>query len=142
MQPLRINLVVTHQVPFPPIRGGGINNLIWMLAKQFAARGHHVTAYSPSAPGLAQHETDAHGIEHFRVPGSTGHANVWVDNLRAFPYSWKLWPLLKPADVTSFHTPFSFLLRQKPKWRTALKTILFTETDIVEAGERAEDKID
>ncbi len=111
--PLRINLVVGHQVPFPPMRGGGVNNLVWMLAKQFAARGHRVLAYSPSAAGLAQHETDAYGIEHFRVPGEPGHPNVWIDNLQALPYSWKLGPLLQPADVTSFHTPFSFLLRYK-----------------------------
>jgi glycosyltransferase involved in cell wall biosynthesis len=31
------------------------------------------------------------------------------------PYSMRILPLLKPADVTSFHTPFSFLLRHKPR---------------------------
>ena len=42
--PLRINLVLGHQIPFPPVRGGGVNNLVWMLAKQFAALGHTVMA--------------------------------------------------------------------------------------------------
>ncbi len=113
MSPLRINLVLGHQVPFPPVRGGGVNNLVWMLAKQFAARGHRLRAYSPAADGLSAHEIDEHGIEHFRLGGDSGHPNVWVDNLRALPYSWHMWPLLQPADVTSFHTPFSFLLRKK-----------------------------
>lgn len=111
--PFRINLVVGHQVPFPPVRGGGVNNLVWMLARQFAARGHRVTAYSPAASGLPARETDQHGIEHFRVGGAPGHSNVWIDNLQALPYSLGVWPLLQPADVTSFHTPFSFLLRHK-----------------------------
>lgn len=111
---LRINLVMAHQVPFPPTRGGGVHNLIWMIAKQFAARGHHVTAYSPIADRLPTHEIDAHGIEHFRVRGAPGHANVLIDNLNGLPYALRLWPLLKPADVTSMHTPFSFLLRSKP----------------------------
>lgn len=111
--PLRINLIVSHQVPFPPVRGGGVNNLVWMLARQFAARGHHVTGYSPGAPGLAAHEIDQYGVEHFRVSAGSSHPNVWVDNARALPYSLRVWPLLKPADVTSFHTPFSFLLRHK-----------------------------
>ena len=31
-----------------------------------------------------------------------------------------------------------FLLRRTPKWRAALKAILFTDGDIVEAGERGE----
>jgi hypothetical protein len=112
--PLRINLVLGQQIPFPPVRGGGVNNLVWMLAKQFAAMGHTVRAYSPLAPGLPAHETDAFGIEHFRVEGKPTHANVWIDNLQSFPYSLQVWPLLKPADVTSFHTTFSFFLRLKP----------------------------
>ena len=129
--PLKINLVVGHQVPFPPVRGGGVNNLVWMLAKQFAARGHTVSAYSPCAAGLAERETDTHGIEHVRVPGDPGHPNVWVDNLQAFPYSWKVWPLLKPADVTSFHTPFSFLLRYKPRLGVCTHTLHRTPKWIV-----------
>jgi glycosyltransferase involved in cell wall biosynthesis len=129
--PLRINLVVGHQVPFPPTRGGGVNNLVWMIAKQFAAQGHAVTAYSPSAPGLARHEVDAHGIEHFRVAGAPGHANVWMDNGNAFPYALRIWPLLKPADVTSFHTPFSFLLRYKAGLGVCTHTIHRTPKWIV-----------
>ena len=112
--PLRINLVLGQQIPFPPVRGGGVNNLVWMLAKQWGATGHTVRAYSPLAPGLPAHETDAFGIEHFRVEGKPTHANVWIDNLQSFPYSLKIWPLLKAADVTSFHTTFSFFLRLKP----------------------------
>lgn len=113
-RPLRINLVLGHQIPFPPVRGGGVNNLVWMLAKQFAGLGHTVMAYSPSAPGLAARETDELGIEHFRAAGRPVHPNVWIDNLQALPYSARVWPLLKKADVTSFHTTFSFLLRLKP----------------------------
>jgi len=128
--PLRINLVLGHQIPFPPVRGGGVNNLVWMLAKQFA-RSHTVAAYSPSSPGLPEHETDQHGIEHFRRPGLAVHPNVWVDNLQALPYSWKILPLLKPADVTSFHTPFSFLLRFKPGLGVCTHTIHRTPKWIV-----------
>lgn len=121
--PLRINLVLGQQIPFPPVRGGGVNNLVWMLAKQFAALGHTVRAYSPLAAGLAAHETDPFGIEHFRVEGKPTHANVWVDNLQSFPYSLKIWPLLKEADVTSFHTTFSFFLRLKPKLGVCTHTL-------------------
>jgi glycosyltransferase involved in cell wall biosynthesis len=111
--PLTINLVLGHQIPFPPVQGGGVNNLVWMLAKQFAALGHTVRAYSPTAPGLPEREIDSYGIQHFRVPGKEQHPNVWINNLQGLPYSARVWPLLKPADVTSFHTTFSFLLRRK-----------------------------
>src|SRR4051812_934828 len=45
-------------------------------------------------------------------------------------------------EFKHFGMDLEFLLRQKPKWRTALKTILFTSGDIVDAGEKAEDAID
>jgi hypothetical protein len=32
-----------------------------------------------------------------------------------------------------------FLLRRTPKWRIALQTILFTDGDIVQSGEEAEE---
>jgi hypothetical protein len=45
-------------------------------------------------------------------------------------------------EFKHFGMDLEFLLRMKPKWRTVLKTILFTEGDIVQKGEKAEHKID
>lgn len=42
-------------------------------------------------------------------------------------------------EFKHFAMDLEFLLRRTPKWRIALQTILFTEGDIVESGERAED---
>ena len=42
-------------------------------------------------------------------------------------------------EFKHFGMDLEFLLRRKPKWRTALQTILFSEGDIVELGERAEE---
>jgi hypothetical protein len=42
-------------------------------------------------------------------------------------------------EFKHFGMDLEFLLRRTPKWRIALKTILFTDGDIVESGERAED---
>ena len=42
-------------------------------------------------------------------------------------------------EFKHFGMDLEFLLRRTPKWRVALQTILFTEGDIVEAGEEAED---
>src|SRR4249919_3282261 len=41
-------------------------------------------------------------------------------------------------EVKHFGMDHEFLLRRTPKWRAALGQILFTEGDIVEAGERGE----
>jgi hypothetical protein len=42
-------------------------------------------------------------------------------------------------EFKHFGMDLEFLLRRSPKWRVALKNILFTDGDIVEAGERAEE---
>ena len=42
-------------------------------------------------------------------------------------------------EFKHFGMDLEFLLRRTPKWRIALKKILFTDGDIVEAGERAEE---
>ena len=42
-------------------------------------------------------------------------------------------------EFKHFGMDLEFLLRRTPKWRIALQTILFTEGDIVESGEKAED---
>jgi hypothetical protein len=41
-------------------------------------------------------------------------------------------------EFKHFGMDLEFLLRQKPKWRVAMKGILFQEGDIVENGEKAE----
>ncbi|WP_242919321.1 ferritin family protein [Pontibacter liquoris] len=42
-------------------------------------------------------------------------------------------------EFKHFGMDLEFLLRQKPKWREMMKIILFSEGDIVEKGEEAED---
>ncbi len=42
-------------------------------------------------------------------------------------------------EFKHFGMSLEYLLRRTPKWRIALRTILFTEGDIVASGERAED---
>ncbi len=41
-------------------------------------------------------------------------------------------------EFKHFGMDLEFLLRRTPKWQAALRAILFTEGDIVEAGERGE----
>ena len=45
-------------------------------------------------------------------------------------------------EFKHFGMDLEFLLRMKPDWRKELKEILFTEGDIVEAGERGEKTVD
>src|SRR4030095_8036150 len=145
-QALRINLVLGHQLPFPPIQGGGVNNLLWLLARKFTEMGHSITAYSPTATGLLSHECDEFNIRHVRVTGAPMRRGMWRNNVSGFPYAMRVWRKLKPADVTSFHAPFSFVLQYKngigvcthtihrsPKWIIRL----YRKMDRIYAGSHA-----
>ena len=45
-------------------------------------------------------------------------------------------------EFKHFGMDLEFLLRRKEKWRTVLQSILFKKGDIVELGEKGEEKID
>jgi hypothetical protein len=45
-------------------------------------------------------------------------------------------------EFKHFGMDLEFLVRRQPTWRAELKRILFTDGDIVEAGEQAEDAVD
>ena len=45
-------------------------------------------------------------------------------------------------EFKHFGMNLEFLLRRTPTWRKELQGILFTEGDIVEAGEQAEEEVD
>ena len=128
---LRINFVLGHQLPFPPTQGGGVNNLLWMLARQFTRLGHAVSVCSPVADGLPWEETDEHGIHHCRFTGTRMRRGVWPNNLTGIPYTFRVWRKLPTADVTSFHAPFSFILRHRKNIGVCTHTIHRTPKWIV-----------
>jgi hypothetical protein len=80
---MKINLVLGHQLAFPPVKGGGVGNLTWIVAKQFVHKGHQVISYSRLTGGLAAAEVDRSGIRHIRVGGFDRHPNIWWDHLNA-----------------------------------------------------------
>ena len=45
-------------------------------------------------------------------------------------------------EFKHFAMSLEFLSRRNEKWRTALKNVLFKKGDIVELGEKAEEKVD
>jgi uncharacterized protein len=45
-------------------------------------------------------------------------------------------------EFKHFAMDLEFLIRRTPKWRVALKGVLFTDGDIVDAGEQAEEAED
>jgi len=126
---MRINLVLGFQAIVPPTRGGGVENLIVALARQFARAEHRVTIISRRATGFPRYEKDATDVEHLRISGGDfSHSRV-LNIIKAFCHGLRLFRVIPPADVTSFHTPFAFLhagrrqlgvttftIHRTPKW--------------------------
>lgn len=75
-------------------------------------------------------ETEAIGWYQQRIAVEPDpHARAIMENAQA-------------EEFKHFGMDLEFLLRRTPNWRIALQNILFTDGDIVEAGERAEDAED
>ena len=69
----------------------------------------------------------------------------WYDQRIALEPDGEARAIMKNAqqeEFKHFGMDLEFLLRRTPKWRTALKEILFTDGDIVEEGEEAEEAAD
>lgn len=69
----------------------------------------------------------------------------WYEQRMALEKDKQALAIMKNAqqeEFKHFGMNLEFLLRRKPEWRTEMKEILFTEGDIVERGEAAENKVD
>jgi glycosyltransferase involved in cell wall biosynthesis len=121
---MKINIVLGHAVPFPPTKGGGIENLYHLLSKEFVRKGHEVVIYSRYDEGLKRDEIDEFGRRHVRVDGYDWKSNNIQNALDSFKWCWKLKQYIEKADVTLFNTLFSFLLLDnKKKYGSLISTI-------------------
>ena len=120
---MRITLVLGFQSVFPPTQGGGVENLISGLSREFVRAGHQVTIVSRKVKDLPAQEVDASGIHHLRVPGWDFSGSRALNIFKAFLHGIQLTWLLPAADVTSFHTPFAFLHARRRKLGVTTFTI-------------------
>jgi len=125
---MKINVVLGHSLPFPPTKGGGIENINFSLAKAFAALGHQVVVYSRHESGLKRKETDEFGIRHVRLDGFDWTSRKPIDALNSLRWCTRLSKNMEPADVTLFNTLFSFLLGNSGRFGIRASTIQRTPT--------------
>jgi glycosyltransferase involved in cell wall biosynthesis len=82
-KPLKITILMGAFLPVPPIRGGAIEKLWYLLSKQFVLQGHRVFQISRLFDGLKSNETED-GVFHIRVQGFEAPGNpVWYKILDA-----------------------------------------------------------
>jgi hypothetical protein len=74
-----------------------------------------------------------------------GEAIGWYEQRLALERDPQARAIMENAQLEEFKhfgMDLEFLLRRKPKWRQILQEILFTDGDIVAAGEQAEEDAD
>jgi glycosyltransferase involved in cell wall biosynthesis len=119
---MKISLVLGHQSVMPAIQGGGVETLLDSLSREFARQGHEVTVFCRQLDDRSQETVSPEGVRYVRFKGKGFAASRAGNILDAFLHGMRLGPLLPPADVTSFHTPFAFLYG----WRRSLGVTTFT----------------
>lgn len=143
---MKINIVIGHSAPFPPLKGGGAENLYDILSKEFVRQGHEIVIYSRRDEQLQDSEIDNFGRKHIRIEGYDWE-NSQIKNLfNSMKWCYKLRDIIEPADVTLFNTFFAFMLLAKKEYgilastihRTPNKTVkLYKKFDRVYAGSKS-----
>ncbi len=95
---MKITLTHGFFLPVPPAAGGAMEKMWWMLAREFAARGHAVSSFSRRWPGWPDREI-RDGVLCVRHPGSAHTRRLSVNLLLDALWSLRLLRRLPPADI-------------------------------------------
>lgn len=96
---MRINIVIGPFYPIPPVLGGAIEKVHFLLAGAYRDAGHQVTIVSRCYSGFADDEV-VDGIRHLRIASSDRSASLLVNLALDMRYSLRVAKALPPADIT------------------------------------------
>lgn len=100
---MKITVVFGAFLPVPPIMGGAVEKVWFMLAQEFVRRGHEVVQISRSMPQLPREDV-FQGVRHLRIPGfDTPRSLIWLKVLD-FVYSVRAMSILPKADIVVTNT--------------------------------------
>ena len=100
---MKITIVLGAFFPVPPIMGGAVEKVWFVLGQEFARRGHEVVQISRTHPTLLQTE-NIEGVKHIRVPGfAQPRSIIWLKFLDLI-YSWRVRRVLPQADILVTNT--------------------------------------
>jgi glycosyltransferase involved in cell wall biosynthesis len=110
---MKITIVLGAFLPVPPTMGGAVEKIWYLLAREFAKRGHELVIVSRQMPDQPREEFE-NGIHHLRVPGfEAPRSLVWLKFLD-FLYSLKALAVLPGADVVVTNTFWLPILLRDP----------------------------
>jgi glycosyltransferase involved in cell wall biosynthesis len=95
---VRITIVIGPFYPIPPVRGGAVEKVHFLLAGAYRDAGHEVTIVSRRYPGFANDEV-VDGIRHLRIASFDRSSNLLVNLALDLIYSLRVAAALPPADI-------------------------------------------
>jgi glycosyltransferase involved in cell wall biosynthesis len=111
---MKITVVVGAFLPVPPIMGGAVEKVWFMLAQEFARRGHEVVQVSRSMPQFPREEILG-GVRHLRIRGfDTPRSLIWLKTLDLV-YSVNTMSVLPKADIVVTNTFWLPILLRRSK---------------------------
>lgn len=106
---MEIAIIVGHELPFPPTRGGGAHSLLDSISKEMVKRGHSVTVFSPLMENEIRNEL-LFGVKHVRVKGFPRNQNHLFNFFLGLIYFFRVVRKLEKYDVINSHLLQGFLL--------------------------------
>jgi glycosyltransferase involved in cell wall biosynthesis len=100
---MKITIVLGAFLPVPPTMGGAVEKAWFVLAQEFAKRGHEVVVVSRALPQLPREEV-IDGVRHIRVRGFDTPSCLWWLKFLDLIYSLRVIPVLPRADVLVTNT--------------------------------------
>ena len=111
---MKITIVLGAFFPVPPIMGGAVEKIWFMLTQEFARRGHEVVVISRAMPQFPRQEILA-GVKHFRVRGfNAPRSLIWLKLLDLI-YSIRTMSVLPKVDIIVTNTFWLPLLLRNSK---------------------------
>jgi len=111
---MKITIVLGAFFPVPPIMGGAVEKIWFLLTQEFANRGHEVVVVSRAMPQFPRQEILA-GVKHIRVRGfDAPRSLIWLKLLDLI-YSIRAMSVLPKADIIVTNTFWLPLLLRRSK---------------------------
>src|SRR5262249_48135077 len=106
---MRITIVLGPFYPVPPVLGGAVEKVHFLLAGAYQAAGHDVTIVSRKYKGLPDNET-VNGVRYVRIPSSDRSSSLPVNLVLDFWYALRASLRMPQSDITITNSFFLPLL--------------------------------